>query len=68
MITATKWFGGTDQDVFLTIFGSKGVTKEIQLTRKDPKKAKALFERGRCDMKMTSKYFRLDKINTVDNL
>lgn len=47
VVTGTKFFGGTDQPVFLTIHGSKGVTKEIHLTRRDPKKAKALFERGR---------------------
>jgi peroxiredoxin family protein len=47
VVTGTKFFGGTDQQVFLTIHGVKGITKEIHLTRRDPAKAKALFERGR---------------------
>ena len=45
VVTADKRFAGTDANVFITLFGKKGVSKKIPLKNK----SKNNFERGQTD-------------------
>ncbi|KAL3873928.1 hypothetical protein ACJMK2_037005 [Sinanodonta woodiana] len=47
VITGNKQLAGTDAQIFLTVFGTKGVSKKIHLIDKTP--GLKCFERGRAD-------------------